>query len=347
MTDESQRNMTSSRGYSGDYSSYGLSDTSNTGDWLSSPLLDAPEWPNDNIPNEAYAVSPSSTPELYTPQTLDLDSTDYFTRPFSPAAQPSSMMNSSGMSTAYPQVVPPSGLTTTWNQATAQSNSSYVPLSLIHNPMAQPYEEVTAELTEGPILSPTLPLDFMEKHAPQVTFKGTWGTAKESTSRRQSSNSRPGKSSTRRKEKEHQTQSKRSSVSSTGKGHQLRSTRTGQRITYSEHEDDERMEQSRNPKSSHNMVEKQYRNRLNGQFSTLLGALPPDLVGAEVEGYGRDDSGSNEKKVSKAEVLVLAKRHIENLQREKMDLEDRNNALLGDMQRLKGAWVGLGGQVLP
>jgi len=95
------------------------------------------------------------------------------------------------------------------------------------------------------------------------------------------------------------------------------------------------------------MVEKQYRNRLNGQFSTLLAALPPDLVGAEIEGYGRDDLGGCEKKVSKAEVLVLARRHIENLEQEKMGLQDKNNDLMRDMQRLKGAWVGLGGQVLP
>jgi hypothetical protein len=43
-------------------------------------------------------------------------------------------------------------------------------------------------------------------------------------------------------------------------------------------------------------VEKQYRNRLNGQFETLLQKLPK-----EEAGY------ADEKRVSKVEVLVLAK----------------------------------------
>jgi hypothetical protein len=79
----------------------------------------------------------------------------------------------------------------------------------------------------------------------------------------------------------------------------------------------------------------------------LLEALPPDLVSAEVEGYGRDESGGAEKKVSKAEVLMLAKRHIETLEREKRGLEDGNRALAEDMRALKGAWVGMAGRILP
>jgi hypothetical protein len=135
-------------------------------------------------------------------------------------------------------------------------------------------------------------------------------------------------------------------VSGSSKGHQLRSTRTGHKISYSEPEDDPRIETT-NSRISHNMVEKQYRNRLNGQFSTLLEALPLDLVGAEVEGYSKNDSGGTEKKVSKAEVLLLARRHIENLEREKRGLEGRNRVLVEDIQNWKGAWVGRGGQVLP
>ena len=105
------------------------------------------------------------------------------------------------------------------------------------------------------------------------------------------------------------------------------------------------MEPTSNTKTSHNMVEKKYRNRLNGQFSTLLGVLPPDLVAAEVEGYVRD--GASAEKVSKAEVLVLARSRIENLVRENRELEGGKNALLQDMQRLEGDWVRLGGQVMP
>jgi Helix-loop-helix DNA-binding domain len=101
----------------------------------------------------------------------------------------------------------------------------------------------------------------------------------------------------------------------------------------------------RGSKNSHNMVEKHYRIRLNGQFSTLLNALPPEVVGAEIEGYVRGDPGA-EKKVSKAEVLILAKRHIETLERQYSSLDGDHEVLIGDMQRLKEAWVGIGGQVL-
>lgn len=85
---------------------------------------------------------------------------------------------------------------------------------------------------------------------------------------------------------------------------------------------------------------------MNGQFSTLLSALPPDVVGNEVDGFGSIDSGA-EKRVSKAEVLVLAKKHIENLERTKKSLEGNKRQLIEDVQRLKGAWVRMGGDVMP
>jgi len=69
--------------------------------------------------------------------------------------------------------------------------------------------------------------------------------------------------------------------------------------------------------------------------------LPPDLVGAEVEGYSKNDSGGTEKKVNKAEVLLLVRRHIRNLEQEKRGLEAMNGELAEDMQKLKGAWVGM------
>jgi hypothetical protein len=72
-----------------------------------------------------------------------------------------------------------------------------------------------------------------------------------------------------------------------------------------------------------------------------------DVVGAEVRGVGNGDSGGAEKKVSKAEVLVLAKQHIETLERSRRKLEEDKRALLVDVQRLKGAWVSMGGEVMP
>jgi len=90
------------------------------------------------------------------------------------------------------------------------------------------------------------------------------------------------------------------------------------------------------PRKNHNQVEKQYRNRLNGQFETLLQTLP------------RDEAGyPGEKRVSKAEVLVLAKKHIMDLERETRMLEDENKTLAGDVEGLKRRWVELGGVVVP
>lgn len=90
----------------------------------------------------------------------------------------------------------------------------------------------------------------------------------------------------------------------------------------------------------------QYRTRLNGQFSTLLSSLPPEVVGTEVDGLSGIDLGA-EKRVSKAEVLILAKKHIENLERTKKSLENDKKALLKDIQRLKRAWIATGGDVMP
>lgn len=133
------------------------------------------------------------------------------------------------------------------------------------------------------------------------------------------------------------------SSSSSSKRHQLRSTKHGQKINYSERTDAGSTESTKGARTSHNLVEKQYRTRLNSHFSTLLGVLPQDVVGAEIDGYGGGDTSGPERKVSKAEVLVLAKSHIETLEQTKQRLEGDKEALLEDVQRLKGAWVRMGG----
>jgi hypothetical protein len=97
---------------------------------------------------------------------------------------------------------------------------------------------------------------------------------------------------------------------------------------------------------SHNLVERQYRHRLNGQFETLRGSIPKDFVDGDVDGFGKGGSMA-EKGVSKAEVLVLAKRHIESLENTKRCLEGDKRLLLEDVQRLKGAWASMGGDMLP
>lgn len=86
---------------------------------------------------------------------------------------------------------------------------------------------------------------------------------------------------------------------------------------------------------NHNQVEKQYRNRLNGQFETLLLVLP------------REDREGEGKKVSKAEVLVLARKHIRDLERDRRRLEEDKERLGGRMGALKKRWVESGGVLLP
>jgi hypothetical protein len=89
-------------------------------------------------------------------------------------------------------------------------------------------------------------------------------------------------------------------------------------------------------RTNHNQVEKQYRNRLNGQFEMLLSALPSE-----------DGSDGARSRVSKAEVLMLAKRHVVELEREKMMLEGQHHALEGDVEDLKKKFMEMGGVCMP
>lgn len=104
--------------------------------------------------------------------------------------------------------------------------------------------------------------------------------------------------------------------------------------------------ETKNQRRSHNQVEKQYRNRLNSQFATLLVAIPKNIIGAALD--GSDGSSPNgDKKISKSEVLILAKRHIEDLEKTQLGLEGSKAALEKETERLRTMWLELGGQVLP
>lgn len=82
-------------------------------------------------------------------------------------------------------------------------------------------------------------------------------------------------------------------------------------------------------RSNHNTVEKNYRNRLNAQFETLLECIPQDYNGSEANS-GNTGGVGKERKVSKRDVLMLAQEHIRRLERGRERLE-------GDVLRLKGA----------
>jgi len=81
-------------------------------------------------------------------------------------------------------------------------------------------------------------------------------------------------------------------------------------------------EEVRRARHNHNLVEKQYRNRLNGHFERLIAVLPPatgedddefpDGMGGAGGGCGDDPR----RRLSKAEVLDLARRRIKTLERQ-------------------------------
>jgi hypothetical protein len=95
--------------------------------------------------------------------------------------------------------------------------------------------------------------------------------------------------------------------------------------------------EERRTRASHNLVEKQYRNRLNSQFESLLGALPEQIRS------GRDDADSDggadwgDRRVSKGEVLEMARKHIETLERERDMLERENNDLQGSLAHYRNS----------
>lgn len=89
-------------------------------------------------------------------------------------------------------------------------------------------------------------------------------------------------------------------------------------------------------RTNHNQVEKEYRTRLNGQFETLLSSLPND-----------DDKDGANARVSKADVLMLAKKRIVHLEREKMMLEEQRQKLQGNVQELKRRFMEVGGICMP
>lgn len=112
--------------------------------------------------------------------------------------------------------------------------------------------------------------------------------------------------------------------------------------------------EERRTRASHNLVEKQYRSRLNAQFEGLLGVLPdPDLGQAE---YIKTEAGvgtpappadteqdPGDKKVSKAEVLERARAHIETLERQSEALARQREALLKSLVEAEGEMASSGG----
>ena len=104
-----------------------------------------------------------------------------------------------------------------------------------------------------------------------------------------------------------------------------------------EQDDDALTPEERRARQSHNLVEKQYRNRLNQQFESLLAVLPADNEhgpgGGIVGGIGghqvKGGAGAgDDRRLSKAEVLEMARQRIRSLEQESLTLQQERNELL-------------------
>ncbi|KAK3357459.1 hypothetical protein B0T25DRAFT_158854 [Lasiosphaeria hispida] len=98
--------------------------------------------------------------------------------------------------------------------------------------------------------------------------------------------------------------------------------------------------EERKTRNSHNLVEKQYRNRLNAQFESLLNTLPDAVRSPESSsGPGNLDPAFDfgDKKLSKGEVLDLSMRYIRALERDCGRLEREREELKRTVNELQGA----------
>ncbi|GAB1320556.1 hypothetical protein MFIFM68171_10766 [Madurella fahalii] len=123
--------------------------------------------------------------------------------------------------------------------------------------------------------------------------------------------------------------------------------------------------QERKSRNSHNLVEKQYRNRLNMQFEVLMNTLPeamrsPPGAAPSLSGGGDSDGGAGagagsgagsgpqqaldlgERRLSKAQVLDMSARYIRLLERERDKLECEREGLLADMQKMRETFLKYG-----
>ncbi|KAF7538757.1 hypothetical protein G7Z17_g12582 [Cylindrodendrum hubeiense] len=128
-------------------------------------------------------------------------------------------------------------------------------------------------------------------------------------------------------------------VSSSSASSRLSKLRSASRTSKNSYTKPSDTPEERRTRASHNLVEKQYRNRLNSQFESLLNALP-EQIRTGGDGEGSDGGGPvdwGDRRVSKGEVLEMARKHIETLERERDMLEREKNELQGSLHQLKNS----------
>lgn len=105
--------------------------------------------------------------------------------------------------------------------------------------------------------------------------------------------------------------------------------------------------QERKERNSHNMVEKQYRNRLNAKYENLLNSLPEEMRSpsyVKAGGNSGASSGHVDKPLSKGEVLDKSTAYIHELEWNNARLNEENAILLKNIESMSSmlAVVGLG-----
>ncbi|KAI0014046.1 hypothetical protein F4779DRAFT_203551 [Xylariaceae sp. FL0662B] len=121
-----------------------------------------------------------------------------------------------------------------------------------------------------------------------------------------------------------------SSTSNIGKSR----LRSASRTSKNTHHNPPATVEERKSRETHNQVEKQYRNRLNSHFESLLDVLPETMQTGEGDENG-ESLDLTDRRVSKAEVLDMARRHIQALERECAALEGERDELRSNMVKLR------------
>lgn len=86
--------------------------------------------------------------------------------------------------------------------------------------------------------------------------------------------------------------------------------------------------EERRTRNAHNIVEKQYRNRLNARFEGLLNVLPPSLRSSS------SGNGESEVRLSKGDVLDMSTTYIRTLENQCSQLEKEREELSSNIDRL-------------
>ena len=306
------------------------------------PLQD---WPMDNRPSEDMASPLSSTGSLYTPHNDFYWNRNHFDKSFKnanklePALSP--VFTNFGDPIVSPLDLSQSEWKFQWPLENKAESLGFPYIETLDTSDSNTFNFRDVEAASQPNYPYRSAAPIEDPPSPKAeTRKPAWGTSK----RRGSTTTKTSRNSNHKKANDKDNQRRNPPVSSSP--HQLRSTKMPRRLKYTDPEFPTPENETKDQRRSHNQVEKQYRNRLNGQFATLLAVIPTNIIGSALD--GSDGSLPNgDKKISKSEVLILAKRHIEDLESTQIGLEGSRAALEKEAERLRALWLELSGQVIP